>query len=176
MRYNRHILLVVLASLLICLPAIHAKAQIRIIPREKIDSIANPKLDPVAGLFKFEETVIDAGQISEDDGPQTYRYTFRNLSKNSLFITRMVTNCSCVVAMPESKWVGPGQTSAIKVVYHPEGHPGVFQRTIRVYAQEMRPGLKSREEKAQEKLQLAAFLKLNVSVSAAITNNDKKRK
>ena len=177
MKMNRHHSTTALACILMLLCAFTAEAQIRIIPREKIDSIANPKLDPIAALFDFEEQVIDAGRICEDDGPQTYRFEFRNISHSTLFITRLVTNCSCVVAMPEEKWIGPGKTSAIKVIYHPEGHPGVFHRTIRVYAQEMRPGLKSAPNaQPQEKMQLAAFLKVKISVSAGSEKNDKKRK
>ena len=177
MQVNRHHFTTALACILMLLSAFTAEAQIRIIPREKIDSISNPKLDPIAALLKFEETVIDAGQINEDDGPQNYRFEFKNLSHSTLFITRLVTNCSCVVAMPEEKWIGPGKTSAIKVIYHPQGHPGVFNRTIRVYAQEIRPELKSgKGGAAQEKLQLAAFLKLKISVSAGRSVNDKKIK
>lgn len=165
MRNHLHIFLqkAVLAFFLGILFPVVSHAQIRIIPQEKIDSISNPKLDPISLSLAFEATEIDAGTIGEKNGAVTYLYPFRNISGQTIEIIRLVPNCACVNAFPTVRTVTPGQKGDIKVVYHPEGHPGRFLRTIRVYARQVSSS--SRKSGTDEKaMQLAAFLKLKVKV------------
>ncbi len=154
MKTERHLagLTASLTLMLMLLLPCGTAAQIRIIPREKVDSISNPRLDPVAACLLFEQTVIDAGQICENDGPQHYLYKFRNVSRKTVDIRQLIPNCSCVTATPEPRRIGPGEKGFIRLIYRPEGHPGKFLRTVRVYASDGgRAGV-------------AAFLKLEVKV------------
>ena len=131
-------------------------AQIKIIPKEKLDSIVNPTLAPISKLLSFDKIVLDAGTIAENGGLKTYYFDFSNISDEDVEIKRLVTNCSCVVAYALPQVVKAGHKSTIKVLYDPKGHPGKFVRTLRVYASRLN---------SEDKLALAAFLKLKVHVT-----------
>ena len=53
-------------------------AQIRIVPRAKLDSLAHPATAAGgAEAMRFERTLIDAGHIGEDDVPPVYTFRWR---------------------------------------------------------------------------------------------------
>ena len=95
------------------LAAAPLRAQIRIVPRAKLDSLAHPATAAGgAEAMRFERTLIDAGHIGEDDVPPVYTFRWRNTGGKPLVVTRVQTTCGC-----------------------PKGHPGVFDRRIFVYTQ-----------------------------------------
>ena len=94
MRLFRFILLA--AALVLCQSA---KAQIKILPKERVDSIANPPLAPNAGNVAFEREMITAEFASGDAAPRTFEYGFVNNGKDPLVITRLVSTCSCASAV-----------------------------------------------------------------------------
>ena len=108
--------------------------QFRIIPREKLDSLANPVAAADSPL-RFAQTKIDAGTIGEDDAPSEYRFTWHNDGREPLVITEVRTGCGCAVAKYDRKPVMPDGEGTITVTYHPKGHPGYFLRKIVVYTQ-----------------------------------------
>lgn len=110
-----------------------AEAQILIVPREKINEANNPRLSKYAGALKFEQTRIQAEQMNEDDGISTFSYSFKNVSRDTLIISKLVSTCSCASASCEKKVVCPDETSEIIVRYNPKGHPGRFERKVFVY-------------------------------------------
>ena len=130
---------------------ISAEAQIMIVPREKLESVNNPKLSVDAASLKFETTTISAEPMSEDDPVQTYIFAFENIGKDTILINRLVSTCSCAAAVCRDKTLSPGQSSEILVSYNPKGHPGRFERRIFLYTGD--------EESP------SAVLKLNVVVS-----------
>ena len=111
-----------------------AKAQMKILPREKIDNVANPRLSPDSAALKFETRHIVAEPINEDDAPPTYIFRFENVGQRTLNIDRLVSTCSCASASIDKKEVKPGERAEIAVRYNPKGHPGRFERRIFVYA------------------------------------------
>lgn len=119
--------------LLLCLHAFASDAQIRIIPKEKIDSMANPVLSEDAASFEFVRDSIDAGMIAEGDSVRTCCYMFRNIGKKPVVITRVATTCSCLKARCENRVIRPMETSRIFADYYPEGHFGRFEKRIFVY-------------------------------------------
>lgn len=141
------LLLCVLTLWQIALPA-----QIRIVSREKLDSVSNPKLAPDSNALEFDRVHITAEPMTEDDAPESFTYTFRNLSRNSLTVSRIVSTCSCVQATCDRKAVAPGEYATVKVVYDPKGHPGSFERRIFVYT--------------DGNIQPSATLRLSVKVSS----------
>lgn len=109
-------------------------AQLRIIPREKIDSVANPPLSADSAALRFETRHIVAKTMNEDDDPETFVFRFRNVGTDVIRIDRLVSTCSCASATIDRNDVAPGENAEIRVRYNPEGHPGRFERKVFVYA------------------------------------------
>ena len=131
MRVFRFILLV--AGLVLCQSAM---AQIKILPKERIDSIANPPLAPNAGNVAFEREMITAEFASDDQEPRTFEYGFVNNGKDPLVITRLVSTCSCAKAEYDKRIVKPGESGVIRLIYSPEGRIGTNVRRVFVYTGE----------------------------------------
>ena len=131
MRVFRFILLV--AGLVLCQSAM---AQIKILPKERIDSIANPPLAPNAGNVTFEREMITAEFASGDAAPRTFEYGFVNNGKDPLVITRLVSTCSCAKAEYDKRIVKPGESGVIRLIYSPEGRIGTNVRRVFVYTGE----------------------------------------
>ena len=70
------------------LSGITAHAQLKLIPKERLDSVANPPLAPNAATLKFECLRIDAGEMNETDGPVVFTYGFVNLGNVPVSISR----------------------------------------------------------------------------------------
>ena len=117
-----------MACLCIC-----AQAQIKVVPREKLDAISNPRLSVDAASLKFETMYIEAEPMGEDDGIQTFVYPFQNIGKDTLQIKRLVSTCSCATAICPVTRLLPGESSEVTVRYNPKGHPGTFERRIFLY-------------------------------------------
>ena len=110
-----------------------AVAQLRIIPKEKIANVANPRLSADSLALDFDTRHIVAQPMSEDDAPVTFVYTFTNVSGQPLEILRLMSTCSCVNATASKRHVLPGEKAEISVRYNPAGHPGKFERRVFVY-------------------------------------------
>lgn len=110
-------------------------AQIRLVPRTQIDSLARPSVAEGADAMRFERTSMRIGPLSEDDAPQRCVYRFRNCGTEPLAVTRVTTTCSCAAASAGQRPVAPGETDSIVVVYSAKGHLGRFDRRIFVYTQ-----------------------------------------
>ena len=113
-----------------------ASAQIRIIPREKVEAVSNPRLSADSASLAFETRHIVAEPMTEDDAPETFIYRFENVGDKDVDIIRLVSTCSCASATCSVKSVAPGASAEISVKYYPKGHPGRFERKVFVYTQE----------------------------------------
>lgn len=109
--------------------------QFRIIPRERLDSLAHPATAEGCEAMTFERTKIDAGTLGEDDAPSTYAFRWRNTGESPLVVTRVQTTCGCAAAAYDKRPVLTNGTGEIKVTYRPKGHPGSFVRKIYVFTQ-----------------------------------------
>ncbi|MBR5301013.1 MAG: DUF1573 domain-containing protein [Bacteroidales bacterium] len=110
-------------------------SQIRILPREKVESVANPRLSRDSAALAFDTRHIIADPMSEDDAPRTFIYSFCNAGKEPLVIKRLVSSCSCAAAVAVKNELEPGESSEIRVTYNPKGHPGRFERKVFVYTE-----------------------------------------
>ena len=131
MKFGRYIL----AVSLILLAGTPAFSQLRILPREKVESVANPRLSRDSAALSFDTRHIVAEPMNEDDAPRTFVYRFTNAGKEPLAIKRLVSSCSCAAAVAVKTEIGPGESSQIRVTYNPKGHPGRFERKIFVYTE-----------------------------------------
>lgn len=118
--------------LCILLAAGTSAAQIRTVPKELLDSIANPVEAERSSLMKFDTKRIVTGEIGEDDIP-VYDFRFVNRGDRPLEIRHITTSCGCVSAKCEERRIQPGDSGKISVTYYPKGHPGKFERRIFVY-------------------------------------------
>lgn len=111
----------------------NAMAQIKILPKERIDSIANPPLAPNAGNVAFEREMITAEFALGDQESRTFEYGFVNKGKTPIVITRLVSTCSCAKAEYDKRVVKPGERGVIRLIYSPEGRIGKNIRRVFVY-------------------------------------------
>ena len=110
-----------------------AAAQIKIIPREKIDSVANPQIvDGVKLLFQGGE-VVSFGTISEDDERWEQTILWQNGGQKDVVITAVRTSCSCLKAQAPKGVVKSGAKSQLQLSYYPKGHPGKVSQRVFVY-------------------------------------------
>lgn len=114
----------------------HASAQLKIVPKDKLMSVASPRLSRDSASLQFETRRIVAEPLSEDDAPVVYRYPFRNVSSSTLKIRALRSTCTCVAATCDRMEIAPGEMAEISVRYNPKGHPGMFERKVFVYTQE----------------------------------------
>ena len=112
-----------------------ARGQFHIVPRERLDSMAQPALAHGAQAMRFDRTRIETGPIGEDDGPKSFVFTWRNIGDKPLVITRVRTTCGCAVPTFDKRPVKPGEKASVTVTYHPKGHPGSFARKIFLFTQ-----------------------------------------
>ena len=111
----------------------NSMAQIKVLPKERIDSIANPPLAPNAGNVIFEQDMIIAEFASGDTAPRTFEYEFINKGIRPLVISRLVSTCSCAKAEYDKRVIKPGERGVIRLIYSPEGRIGKNIRRVFVY-------------------------------------------
>ena len=115
--------------------AFPVRGQFHIVPRQRLDSMANPALANGAQAMRFVAKRIETGPIGEDDGPKNYRFEWQNVGDKPLVITRVRTTCGCAVPTFDKRPVKPGEKASVTVTYHPKGHPGSFARKIFLFTQ-----------------------------------------
>ena len=86
-----------------------ARGQFHIVPRERLDSMAQPALAHGAQAMRFDRTRIETGAIGEDDGPKSFVFTWRNTGDKPLVITRVKTTCGCAVRPAENGRSNPAK-------------------------------------------------------------------
>ena len=82
----------------------------------------------------FKETSHDFGTFDEEKGKVTTEFTFTNTGKAPLLITRTAASCGCTTPEYPKEPIAPGKSGVIKVTYNAKGRPGVFQKTVYVFA------------------------------------------
>jgi hypothetical protein len=115
-----------------------AGAQLRILPKEQIDSIANPPLAENSVAMNFDVLTIGGVKMSQQDSPRTFEYSFVNDGSSQLVISRLVSTCSCAVATYDKRVINPGERGVIRLVYNPKGRVGTNLQRVFVYTDEHR--------------------------------------
>lgn len=108
-------------------------AQIKIVPKEKLDSVATPPLAPNAADMTFDKLLMTSKFQSGDNQDRTFEYGFVNRGESPLVISRLVSTCSCTKAEYDKRLVKPGERAVIRLVYSPEGRLGTNVRRVFVY-------------------------------------------
>lgn len=84
-------------------------------------------------VLRFDRTVIDAGTLTEDDAPRTYRFVCTNVSGDAVTIRRVQTTCGCTAATVSKERLLPADTCTVAVTYTPKNHPGTIDADAFVY-------------------------------------------
>ena len=105
--------------------------QIRIVPREQLEL----NLSADSQSLAFDTTELSLTSLSEDSEPVTVVFPVKNVSSRTIYLTRVSSSCSCLQPEPFDGFLklSPGESSEIRAVYNPEGHPGKFSRKLFVY-------------------------------------------
>ncbi|MEG0948583.1 MAG: DUF1573 domain-containing protein [Bacteroidales bacterium] len=82
----------------------------------------------------FTQTTHDFGTFDEEKGKVTTEFEFTNTGKAPLLITRTAASCGCTTPEYPKEPIAPGKKGKIKVTYNAKGRPGVFQKTVYVFA------------------------------------------
>ena len=119
--------------LLVLLPCMGLEAQIRIVPRAQLDSIARPTA-VAAGAMCFEcGEVCSFGTIDELSGAWRRRVVWRNTTSEPIVITHVKSSCGCLRAETVRGAVAAGAEGWIELCYLPRGHAGAVEQRLLIY-------------------------------------------
>lgn len=114
-------------------------AQMKILPREKVDSMVRAQQMPrhwSARFLHFDRLVYDAGKVPESGGPIVAEFRFRNTGREALKIGAISSSCSCVKAQVSPSFIRPGQSATLRAIYNQKGHTGRHPRYISIHLAE----------------------------------------
>lgn len=126
--------LVAVAFLFLLQP--QAAAQMRILPRAKVDSLVKAAEGPrywASSFLECDSLCFDAGEVAENGGPVKVEFRLRNTGREDLLLGRVETSCSCVRATVSPMFLKRDSTAVVRAEYDPKGHPGVHPRYISLY-------------------------------------------
>ena len=84
-------------------------------------------------VLRFDQQVIDAGTMTEDDAPRTYTFVARNVSGRVQEIARLQTTCGCTKSSMSQTRLQPGDSCRIALTFTPNGYPGTIDTRAFVY-------------------------------------------
>lgn len=73
------------------------------------------------------------GSFKEGNGKVTGSVRLVNHGPEATFINRVRPSCGCTGASYPTAMIEPGDTATISFTYNPEGRPGPFDKTVKVY-------------------------------------------
>jgi len=95
--------------------------------------------DPKAPKFRFDEKEVDFGTI-ERDSEGIVSYTFTNIGKSPLIISKVTGSCGCTVPSTPKEPIMPGQKGEIKVKYDTH-RVGKISKSITIVSNADRPSI-----------------------------------
>lgn len=107
-------------------------AQIRIIPKEKLLEVAEPKA--VASSLRFLVEQVNFGTIDEMSSAWQGRAMLTNVGTDTIVLSRIKTTCGCLRADVPTRVIAPKQSVAMTLKYYPRGHAGNVMQRVLVYA------------------------------------------
>ncbi len=110
---------------------VSAEAQIRIIPHEFRDSVANPATVEQAAIRL--PRLLEMGRIPEEGGVWSYRITWQNGEKSPVVITGIQSSCGCLKAEFDPQPVKQGGEGWLTISYNPQGRPGAVDQRLFLY-------------------------------------------
>lgn len=118
------------------LPSVEVAAQMRILPRARVDSLVRAAEAPrywISPFLACDSLCVDAGELAENGGPVRVEYRLHNMGGEDLLLGRVETSCSCVKATVSPLFLRADSTAVVRAEYDPKGHPGRHPRYISIY-------------------------------------------
>lgn len=91
-------------------------------------------------VLEFEESSFDFGEVVEGT-KATHEFTFKNTGNEPLVLQNVRASCGCTTPSWTKDPVLPGQKGKITAVYNSQGRPGVFNKSITVTSNAVKPSL-----------------------------------
>ena len=83
--------------------------------------------------IKFEKTLHNFGEFSENEPIQTCAFKFTNVGTAPLIINQAIGSCGCTIPTYTKTPIRPGEKGEIKVTYKGKGlYPGHFKKSITI--------------------------------------------
>jgi hypothetical protein len=120
-------------TLVVLMMGLVASAQIRIVPQERLDSIANPRTLGDGNMHFEGGNERNFGVLKESDKPWSTRLVWSNGSKQPLVVTRVTTSCSCVSADYSRAVVESDGKGWLEVRFNPLGRVGGVRQRVYLY-------------------------------------------
>lgn len=87
-------------------------------------------------FLSFDQQVVDAGTMTEDDAPHTYSFIGKNVSGRMLEIARIQATCGCTKSSVTQMRLQLGDSCRIEITFTPNGYPGTIDTRAFVYLKE----------------------------------------
>lgn len=88
---------------------------------------------PAKGEVEWLAKEYNFGVIREADGKVTGSVKLVNKGPGATYINRVRPSCGCTGASYTHKMIEPGDTASVSFTYNPQGRPGPFDKTVKVY-------------------------------------------
>ena len=89
----------------------------------------------------FETPEYNFGDIQENKGKVSYKFSFTNNGKESIRILTVKPSCGCTTPNWSKDEIKPGKKGFIIAEYNPKGRPGVFRKSLSVITNDNRRSL-----------------------------------
>lgn len=89
----------------------------------------------------FETPEYNFGDIQENKGKVSHKFSFTNNGKESIRILTVKPSCGCTTPDWSKDEIKPGKKGFIIAEYNPKGRPGVFRKSLSVITNDNRRSL-----------------------------------
>ena len=89
----------------------------------------------------FETPEYNFGDIQENKGKVSHKFSFTNNGKESIRILTVKPSCGCTTPNWSKDELKPGKKGFIIAEYNPKGRPGVFRKSLSVITNDNRRSL-----------------------------------
>ena len=89
----------------------------------------------------FETPEYNFGDIQENKGKVSHKFSFTNNGKESIRILTVKPSCGCTTPNWSKDEIKPGKKGFLIAEYNPKGRPGVFRKSLSVITNDNRRSL-----------------------------------
>lgn len=135
----RYIIIILLSMLLFwtvaCDNATKNQAgQAEVISKKAENGTNTEPIDPdMLPEFKFDKESHDFGTITEGE-KVSYTYSFKNVGKSELVITRARASCGCTVPEYTKEPIAPGEEGEVEITFNSANRKGKQYKKVTLYA------------------------------------------
>ncbi len=108
-------------------------AQLKIIPRQKVEEAANPRVVEGKWMLFESDGNVSFGTIEEDCGSWHGKIRWRATQGKRLTITRIQSSCGCLAARWDKRKSTNATEGIVELEYRPKGHAGMVGQRLFVY-------------------------------------------